>query len=290
MWTVSPQGWSPQENRQWRYIHSTHIHAPVVGFSCIHVVYGVHVTGKFKRHEHTERVILGICCTLLPSTTHASLCFMTVCMFMRGRARMHIVHGLWRVSSLGSLGGQAGGDCKYSVFVCVCVRGRAHKRARARVCVCAHVQGHSCGIMFRPAGRHQDNTNTHTVLLLSLYFNLPMTPLFPSLSSRFSLKVRFPPTIRFSAPVSSSSLVDLCGAQPVVSGGTAIKKNKGMGLKWVFDQASWHIAAKGKIEDLSPLKDHKYLDVERLFLFFPTPLEKQDIKSVTITWKSFKSH
>lgn len=271
MWTVSPQGWSPQENRQWRYIRPTHIHAPVVGF-CIHVVYGVHVTGKFKQHEHTERVILGVCCTLLPSTTLASLCFTTVCMFMRGRARMHIVHGLWRVSLLGSLGGQAGGDCKYCV------------------CACVHAQGHSCGIVSRPAGRHQDNTNTHTVLLLSLYFNLPMTPLFPSLSSRFSLKVHFPPTIRFSAPVSSSSLVDLCGAQPVVSGGTAIKKNKGMGLKWVFDQASWHIAARGKIEDLSLLKDHKYLDFERLFLFFPTLLEKQDIKLVTITCKSFKSH
>lgn len=122
MWTVSPQGWSPQENRQWRYIHPTHIHAPVVGFWCIHVVYGVHFTGKFKRHEHSERVILGVCCTLLPSTTLASLCFMTVCMFMRGRARMHIVHGLWRVSSLGSLGGQAGGDCKYCVCVRVCTR------------------------------------------------------------------------------------------------------------------------------------------------------------------------
>lgn len=120
---------------------------------------------------------------------------------------------------MGSLEGQAGGDCKYSVCVCVCA------------CLSVCVQRHSCGIVSRPAGRHQDNTNTHTVLLLSLYFTLPMTPLFPSLSSPFSPKVPIPPAIRFSTPVSSSSLVDLCGAQPVVSGGTVIKKNKGIGLK-----------------------------------------------------------
>lgn len=119
------------------------------------------------------------------------------------------------------------------------------------VCVSACAQRHSCGIVSRPAGRHRDNTNTHTVLLLSLYFTLPMTPLFPSLSSPFSPKVPIPPAIRFSTLVSSSSLVDLCGAQPVVSGGTVIKKNKGIALKWVFDQESWHAAGGGQSKDIS---------------------------------------
>lgn len=163
MWAVSPQGRSPQENRQWRYTHTTHTCFGLLVHSwffmeCMSLA-------NLSGGSTLKELCWCLLCVLLPSTTHASLCFMTVCMFMRGRTRMHIVHGLWGVSLLGSLEGQAGGDCKYSVRVCVCV--------------CA--QRHSCGIVSRPAGRHRDNTNTHTVLLLSLYFTLPMTPLFPSL-------------------------------------------------------------------------------------------------------------
>lgn len=33
-------------------------HTPVLGFWCFRVFYGVQVTGKFKRREHTERVML----------------------------------------------------------------------------------------------------------------------------------------------------------------------------------------------------------------------------------------
>lgn len=55
MWAVSPQGWSPQENRQWRYTHHTHLFRASGAFVFF---YGVHATSKFKRREHTERVML----------------------------------------------------------------------------------------------------------------------------------------------------------------------------------------------------------------------------------------
>lgn len=124
-------------------------------------------------------------------------CFTSVCecMFMRGRSWMGIVRGLWGVVSKGSSWGQLGGDCKYSV--CMCVRGK-----------------HSCGIVSRPAGRHQDKTNTHrfTTFSFTLPFPWPRSPSFlpfylpiplsPSLSSapRPEFKAVFP------------SLVDLCGS------------------------------------------------------------------------------
>lgn len=99
----------------------------------------------------------------------------SVCLWGGGPG-MGIVRGLWGVVSKGSSQGQLGGDCKYSV--CMCVRGK-----------------HSCGIVSRPAGRHQDKTNTHRFTTFSftlpfpwprspslLPFYLPI-PLSPSLSS-----------------------------------------------------------------------------------------------------------
>lgn len=113
-------------------------------------------------------------CVLLPSATHASLCFMTVCMFMRGRTRMHIVHGLWGVSLLGSLEGQAGVDCKYSVCVCLCVPVWARARRGTAVGLCPGLQG---GI---------GTTLTHTpfyYFLFILPFPWPRSShLFPPLS------------------------------------------------------------------------------------------------------------
>lgn len=53
---MSPQGWSTQENRQWRY---TQPHTPVLGFWGIHVFMEcIAVTGKFNRREQIERVML----------------------------------------------------------------------------------------------------------------------------------------------------------------------------------------------------------------------------------------
>lgn len=120
MWAVSPQGWSPQENRQWRYTHHTHL----FWASGALVYFLERMSLANLSGVSTLKELCGcLLCVLLQSATHASLCFMTVCMFMRGRTRMHIVHGLWGVSLLGSLEGQAGGDCK---FLCVCVcRGTA---------------------------------------------------------------------------------------------------------------------------------------------------------------------
>lgn len=140
MWAVSPQGWSPQENRQWRYTHHTHLFwasgAFVFFMECMSLA---NLSGVSTLKE----LCWCLLCVLLPSATHASLCFMTVCMFMRGRTRMHIVRGLWGVSLLGSLEGQAGGDCKYSVRVCLCVRVSVWARARRGTAVglCPGLQG-----------------------------------------------------------------------------------------------------------------------------------------------------
>lgn len=64
-------------------------------------------------------------------------------------------------------------------------------------------------------------TLTHTVLLLSLLLypsHDPSLPLF------FLPSCLFPPTVHFSAHVSSSSLV------AVISGGTVIKQSEGISL------------------------------------------------------------
>lgn len=75
-------------------------------------------------------------------------------------------------------------------------------------------------------------TLTHTVLLLSLLFypsHDPSLPLFflPSFSPHLS-------------PTVLSVLLHLliCVVLAVISGGTVIKQNKGIGLKWVFAPAS----------------------------------------------------
>lgn len=70
-------------------------------------------------------------------------------------------------------------------------------------------------------------TLTHTVLLLSLLFYPSRDPSFPLFfSSPFFSRHLFSHTVRFSACVTFSLLVDLCGSA-VVSGGTVIKQVKG---------------------------------------------------------------
>lgn len=179
--------------------------------------------------------VLGeLCCCLLCvlplCTVLASPCFMSVCecvcMFMRGRARMGIVHGLWGVSSLGSLGGQLGGDCKYSVCMWVCVCLWVSQRER-----------HSCGIVSRPAGRHQDNTNTHRFTTFSFILPFPW-PLSPSLSPLFFLPLHLFPLPSISLLLSVPLHLLICVLVAVVSGGRVRKQSKGISRRWVYDPVS----------------------------------------------------
>lgn len=136
-----------------------------------------------------------------------------VCMFMRGRARMGIVHGLWGVSSLGSLEGQLGGDCKYSVCVCLCV-----------CCVCFSRPGRGTAVGLCPGLQGGIRTTlTHTVLLLSLLFYPSHDPSFTlslshsSFSSHFSVTISFPQlsVSLFSVPLH----LLICVVLAVISGG-----------------------------------------------------------------------